>query len=425
MNFFKLIYLSHLIIITMKTKFLFSIFLVTVYCITVKASVSVNKTMTENGKTYILNYCLPNDYDSTKVYPLVIGMHYCGGTSTQYRTSLAGLCDSLRMIVVCPDNKSQVIPESELNMLITAIDSSRVFYPIDTAQVYITGMSCNGEFITRHALNNFYPFKGIFPWDAWITSANPKVYNFDCKIPVVISVGSDDPNYNALIAVYDSLKAHNANVDLLIMPNVAHYIFPNFSAEMINCIYYLNGTPDFSFEPISNIELPNTDSVLIDVAVNNPGKKTLKYFATVNNKNLVTKTEIIPGITENHFTLKVVPNQKSKGRLIITVRAFDEINKEMVQGFSNIEIKATPTSSSMVKPNEFKIYPVPVTDYLYFTSKEQNLTISITDISGKEIIQIENADTRNGIQLQPLPKGLYFLIAKGSNTNEKVKFLKM
>ncbi|HPS12936.1 MAG TPA: T9SS type A sorting domain-containing protein, partial [Prolixibacteraceae bacterium] len=376
------------------------------------------------GITYTLYYALPNDYDSTKNYPLVIGMHYCGGNATDYRTNLMGLCDSLRMVVVCPDNKSQVIPEEQLNMLVTAVDSSKIFYHVDEKQVYLTGMSCNGEFITRHGLNNFFPLKGLFPWDAWITAANPALYNFDCKIPAVIAVGSDDPNYKALIAVYDSLKAHQANVDLLIVPNVGHSLFPGFSNEMINCIYYMNGTPDFSFEPVQNVEMLNTDSVLIDVVVKNPGNKKLSFSTSVSNKNLVKKVEILRGDAENRFSLKVVANPKYKGSLIVTLKAFDAENKQLAQGFANVELKQA-TSTGELTPTNFKIYPVPVTDYLYFTSNEQSLSIHITDISGKLILNFDKIDVRGGIQIQSLSKGYYFLEAKGNTTNEKVKFLKL
>jgi hypothetical protein len=62
---------------------------------------------------------------------------------------------------------------------------------------------------------------------------------------------------------------------------------------------------------------------------------------------------------------------------------------------------------------------------LYFTCNEQNLSINITDISGKEIMNIRNVNTREGIQLHSLPKGFYYLIAKGDKTNETVKFMKM
>jgi len=409
----------------MKTKFLISILLVSFCCMQAKASVNIDKTMIENGITYKLNYCVPNDFDETKEYPLIVAMHYCGGTAVQYRTALSGLCDSLKMIIVCPDNKSVVIPESEEHMLVTAIDSSKSFFPIDETKVYLTGMSCNGEYITRHGLNNFYPFKGIFPWDAWITTSNPKTYNFDCKIPIVISVGSDDPNYASLIAVYDSLKAHKANVNLVIVPNVGHSIFNGFSNEMINCIYYLNSNPDFSFEPIENSEVANNDSIYIDVIVNNPGNKKLKYSTSVNNNQYITKTEIIPSNNDNQFKIKVVPNKNRKGgKIIVTIKAFDEANSELAQGFSTIEIKNATTSADMINQNDFEIYPNPVIDNLYFKSKEQNLSINITDVNGKEMINFENVDTRNGIQLQGLPRGFYYLSANGTETTKSIKFLK-
>jgi len=285
-------------------------------------------------------------------------------------------------------------------------------------------MSCNGEFITRHGLKNFYPFKGIFPWDAWITSTDPAVYNFDCKIPVVISVGSSDPNYKALISFYDSLVAHKANVNLVIVPNVGHSLFSTFSDEMVNCIYYLNGTPDFSFNPIDSAVILNNDSIFIDVVVYNPGNKELKYFATVNDKMLVTAVEIQPGSDSNHFKLRVVPNSKKKGRLIITLKAFDQANEQMAQQFSTVVIKEVPASSKPIGQSSFKVYPVPVNDYLYFTSSEQNLSVNITDISGRVVIRSENVDGRNGLQVQSLPRGFYYLKAKGSQTDETVKFMK-
>jgi hypothetical protein len=408
----------------MKIFFLISVLLAVVLTNSVKAAILVDKTMFAYNKTFNLNYCLPNDFDEAKVYPLIVAMHYCGGTSKEYRSNLTALCDSLKMIVVCPDNKSNVIYEGEQSILVTAIDSSRIFFPIDTTKVYLTGMSCNGEFITRYGLNNFYPFKGIFPWDPWIQNTNPKAYNFNSKMPIVISVGYFDPNYKTLISFYDSLKAHQATVNLVIIPNVAHELFNGFSNEMIKCIYYLNGTPDFSFDPISNSEVFNTDSALIDIHINNPGDKKLKFSAGADMIYFVSKTEILPGIDKNHFKVKVVPAKKKKGKMIITVTAFDEVKKEMSQVLVRMEIKEKPAAMEKIQQNGFSVYPVPVNDYLYFSCNDQHLSIQISDVSGKEMINLENVDTSDGIQLQSLPNGFYFLHARGKNTNETIKFLK-
>lgn len=223
--------------------------------------------------------------------------------------------------------------------------------------------------------------------------------------------------------MYDSLTAHQATVNLVIVPNIGHELFPGFSNEMVNCIYYLNGTPDFSFEPIKDFEVLNTDSVLTDVVVNNPGNKDLIYSATFSNRQTVSKVEIKPGDTKNHLTLKIVPKRNSYGTQIITVKAFDKTTNLLAQGFSTIMINKA-TSSDQVKQSDFKIYPVPVTDYLFLSCKEQNLSVEIADLSGKEMLNFENVDSRNGLQVQSLPKGFYYLTAKGNNINETVKFLK-
>jgi hypothetical protein len=405
----------------MKIKFFLSIVFITFYFLPVKAWIYKDKTMIDNKVTYNLNYCLPGDYDSKKAYPLIVAMHYCGGTAKEYRNALAKLSDSLKMIVVCPDNNSNVIQESAEHMLVTAIDSSTVFYNIDTTQVYLTGMSCNGEYITRHGLKNFYPFKGIFPWDPWITFLSPTHYNFDCKIPVVISVGSDDDNYKTLVALYDSLKKHQATVNLLIVPGVGHSLYNGIYTEMINCIYYINGSPDFSFQPIADFELANSDSSILDVVVNNPGNKRLKYSAYASSKMIITKTEIIPGDNENQFKIKLIPNKKTKGKVIITIKAFDEATNDLAQGLVRLEVKSSTASSEQINQSGFKVYPVPVNDYLFFESNEPYLSMKIFDISGKEMMSFKNVEASKGINLQSLTSGFYFLVA---NETERVKFYK-
>jgi hypothetical protein len=407
----------------MKTQITIVIFLVMLCFTTARGAIKVDASMVENEITYKLCYSIPSDFDSTKQYPLIVAMHYCGGTAQQYRDALATLADSLRMIVVCPDNKSVVIPESELNMLITAIDSSKAFYPINENEVYLTGMSCNGEYITRHGLNNFYPFKGIFPWNPWITAANPALYNFDCKTPIVISVGSNDTNYKPVVAVYDSLKAHNADVYLEIVPNVGHALPGNIWIPMINCIYYMNGTPDFSIQAVDDMQLNDTDSIIFDVAVTNPSAIDLQYFVTPNNNSLVKKIEILPGKTSNTFSVKVVGKPKNSGQLILTLKALDAAGKNMVQGFANINVNKTVSSDEM-KTSDLKIFPVPVDDMLYFSGNEEISSATIVDLSGREVMKKTSVSNNESIDVKSLPKGIYTLIVESKESVKTVKFQK-
>lgn len=407
----------------MKTQILI-IFTLFMLCFSpARGAIKVDASMVENEITYKLCYSIPSDFDSTKQYPLIVAMHYCGGSADQYRNALSTLADSLRMIVVCPDNKSVVIPESELNMLITAIDSTKAFYPINENEIYLTGMSCNGEYITRHGLNNFYPFKGIFPWEPWITAANPELYNFDCKTPIVISVGSKDPNYTPIINVYDSLKAHNADVYLEIVPNVGHSLPGNIWGPMINCIYYMNGTPDFSIQAVEDMQLNDTDSITFEVMATNPSAVDLQYFVTPDNNSLVSKIEVYPSKTSNAFSVKVVGKPKNSGQLLLTLKAFDAEGKNMVQGFANIKVNKTVSSDEM-KTSDLKIYPVPVDDILYFSGNEEISSITIVDLSGREVIKKPVIENNKSVDVKSLTRGIYTLIAESEESIKTVKFQK-
>lgn len=410
----------------MKTKLLISVLLILFNFLQSKASVYIDSVMTENNISYTLNYCLPNNYDETEEYPLIVAMHYCGGTSKQYRDGLSALSDSLNMIVVCPDNNSLVIPETELNMLITAIDSSKQFFNIDTTQIFLTGMSCNGEFITRHGLNNFYPFKGIFPWVPWILTQDPNLYNFNSYMPIVIGIGSNDPNYKSVMAIYDSLNTNGANVNLLLVPNKGHSMsFENFSDEMINCIYYLNGIPDFKINNIEDFNLLNSDSITFNITIDNPENKELSYSASYNNSLLISNMEVLPGENENEFNLKLVPVSTRKGEIIITLKAYDKENSLMTQELIYIDLQADKTDINQINQTEFKIYPNPVNNYIYFSDENEVLSIRIIDLNGKEVKRSENINTSNGIQVQSLPKGNYLLEVKGIDFNKILKFTKL
>ena len=409
----------------MKTKCIFILLFILGFNLCLKAAVNKESEMIENNISYKLNISIPNDYDENLAYPLVVAMHYCGGTAVQYRNGLSGLCDSLKMIIVCPDNNSQVIPEKQLNMLVTAIDSTRHLYNIDTTQVYLTGMSCNGEFITRHGLNNFYPFKGIFPWVPWITTTNPK-YNFDSKMPIVMGVGSIDQNYTQLMATYDSLKAHDANVNLLLVPNIGHTMeFADFSNKMIECIYYLNGTPDFSINPVEDFSLLNSDSLMLDISVDNPQNKELSYSASYNNINLISQMKIITNENTNEFQLKLVPNKTKKGKIIITLKAYDKTNGLLTQEIVYIDLQEDKTDSNQLNKSDFILYPNPANDYIYFTGEEKDITVEIMDINGKVLQKQNKINSKNGIQIKLLPKGNYVLNATGIDDIKTFKFSKL
>jgi poly(3-hydroxybutyrate) depolymerase len=115
-------------------------------CGNLSAATKINTTFLAGTVKHSLFYSIPDNYNPAKKYPLIVGLHYCGGSGNMYRNSLNPLADSLQVIIACPDNSSNVIPDDHLDIVTAAADSARIAYSIDTTAMYLTGMSCNGEF---------------------------------------------------------------------------------------------------------------------------------------------------------------------------------------------------------------------------------------------------------------------------------------
>ncbi len=86
-----------------------------------------------------------------------------------------------------------------------------------------------------------------------------------------------------------------------------------------------------------------------------------------------------------------------------------------------IEYSGT-TSISELKSNEFSVYPNPAEDFITIECKQalHHLTYSLTDLSGKIILQGILTNTINTIDISSLIPGIYFVDVNGS----KHKFIK-
>jgi len=183
----------------------------------VSGAVKIDTSFVASNAKHKLYYSIPDNYDAAKKYPLVVGLHYCGGTAISYRNSLTPLADSLQVIIVCPDNSTAVIPDNQLDIITAAADTARAIYSIDTTAMFLTGMSCNGEVTLRQGLKKFYPFTGIFPWVPWVQSRNQfNNYLINSDMPTVLAVGTNDDNFAVLMSLYDSLREEGANINLVL-----------------------------------------------------------------------------------------------------------------------------------------------------------------------------------------------------------------
>ncbi len=91
---------------------------------------------------------------------------------------------------------------------------------------------------------------------------------------------------------------------------------------------------------------------------------------------------------------------------------------------SNNAVLSLSSGISQTEKSIVKLYPNPVNDVLYVTSRDKIQSVSISDISGKELYfkTINNLNPR--IDIARFNEGIYFINIKTNNTNTILKFVK-
>ena len=128
------------------------------------------------------------------------------------------------------------------------------------------------------------------------------------------------------------------------------------------------------------------------------------------------------GYSSVHFSLTETPKVINLGSKIQVVSEssaslfdFGEIDRF----YYSDEMTSNPNSSA--NSSSVSVYPNPCTDYIIVTCRNENASISVTDISGKTITMQQSSDgMQHKLNLSNLPVGSYILNIDG----ESVKFIK-
>jgi hypothetical protein len=284
-------------------------------------------------------------------------------------------------------------------------------------------MSCNGDFAMRQGLNSIYPFKGIFPWEPWINSINPAVLNLNSKMPVVVAVGSKDDNYNTLLNLYDSLKLHGVNVNLDIVPNIYHTLnFSTFWNEMIRCMRYLNDTGAIEISPIENDTMKDNDTLFkIKAVVRNYSGNSLYIRAVSSNTNIFVNPVIDYTTGNDTVTINITPKKGKTGKVTVIFEAIESGGSGIAQKVFKVYVTPTTQVHKVTTTNSLVVFPNPTHDKIYIHSNETNLSVSITDIVGKQVFGSKYLKNPECIDISYLPKGIYFVSISGKNVRQSVK----
>jgi hypothetical protein len=406
-----------------KYSFILFSFLALVAILPLSAATNADTNIVVSGTSHPLRVSIPSDYNPEVSYPLIVGLHYCGGTSDQYRSKLLPLCDSLDVIVVCPDNNSSQITNPDF--ILASIDTAKSIYNINGDEVYLTGMSCNGLATLQMGLNEIYPFKGIFPWVPYFSVFNETSFNFDSQMPTVVSVGTSDANYTTILRFYDSLRVHQPNVDLVIVQGIGHTLdFAGFSNEMIRCMNYLTDTNSISIGTIDDVNMIDNDPMLtIKVKVTHQAGQELMCRALSSRTGSIGNPETEFDESGDSILIHITPKLDKAGLVYIILEVSDKNGPAIEQQVFKVIVEKHVSGVKTDLLGNFEIFPNPVEGQLNVNSIEQILTISIFDCNGNLILREDKFNTSNPLNVSLLTSGIYIVKAVGNQVNYSQKII--
>lgn len=387
----------------------------------IKASDYIDTNIVVNAKSHKLLLCTPSGYDSSKDYPLVIGLHYCTSTAQVYRDALRKMSDSLNLIIACPDNFASEITDNDINMLQITIDTVKSFLNINEDEIFLTGMSCNGKVTLKHGLKGTYKFKGIFPWVPWITNSDIPKFDLSSKVPVTVAVGTTDTNYGAIINLYDSLKNHGANVNLVVVPKIGHIVsFPTFADEMIRSINYINDTNAIAVSSVPDIAITDSETKAMMHKIKiHKSIDSLKFLVYTTSSNVtVTDVSVVynQDSTEADLSYNVVGVAGKSPKGFVVVEAFDPNGSAIEQTTYKVDMKVGIATTKNISG----IYPNPASEYLKIAGDNRLINYSVVDLEGRTILQASNVNSSQNIDISSLSKGVYYIHIQ--NNSEKSSF---
>jgi Secretion system C-terminal sorting domain len=400
----------------------------------INAANFVDTSLVSGNVKYKLLISVPDDYSSSQKYSLIVALQPCLGDAKSYRNGFKDVSDSLKMIVVCPNVNQNWIADNQWGIITASIDSAKAIYNIDTTSIFLTGMSCNGDYALRNGLKNLYPFKGIFPWAPYTLSADPKTINFNSKMPITLAIGTkDEYAYVPVLNIFDSLKTHGAKVNLVLAPGIHHiYDFSNFGNVMINSIRYLIDTNAISIK-YTGVNLPNFEMLNTD-----PGKQLVFKVANKNNKELIitslsSDTAVIANLTILYtpsdstvkFTIATDIGDKpgKSGQAVIILEAREKNGLAIEQVTFKVKVTESVNIENINNSGLFEIYPNPASDVLNVKNIKPGSTIQIFDITGNQILSKVVCSSIEVFNLTNFSKGIYLIKVTGKNSIETMKLI--
>ncbi|MFC2114207.1 T9SS type A sorting domain-containing protein [Bacteroidota bacterium] len=278
----------------MKTvKFFLTLLIICLCTLTSKSQLSTGDftiTYQETGSGANRNFYMsvPNDYDSTKSYPVLYAWHGSGMTGSNMRSSMKAINTNTGIggIICCPDINGMTTAD-QLNEMINNSTQYYEQYNVDHGREIITGFSLGGYYSFQIGLLNPEDFAGIIGFSPAIGLAqfNSTMWDNISKIRMGTILGTLDFNWSAVNALMVEIQNKGGNLLYLIKENVTHSDNVYFNSQAFiddykYCYNYVTGNTSIENNPadelISLNVYPNPFTDGITVAVSSEKECFLK-----------------------------------------------------------------------------------------------------------------------------------------------------
>ncbi len=202
----------------------------------------VYKLTLADGLRYTLS--LPEGYDSSESWPLVLALHYGGQVTPWYgRGVLEVLVEpalhELQPIIVAPDARHGTWGSNEAEADVLALlDYMMANYPIAEGKTLITGFSMGAMGTWHLAARNQERFAAAIPI-AGQPQTNTLTTVWEIPLYVINSEADEVIAIGATETAVEQLQTQGADVTFVAVPNLSHYAMVQFVPALQEAVPWL------------------------------------------------------------------------------------------------------------------------------------------------------------------------------------------
>jgi hypothetical protein len=228
----------------------------------------------------------------------------------------------------------------------------------------------------------------------WINGANYSTSNNQATLTTHLNTEAAKPGYFGLIAGRE-IANNTATVNYVITPFVSGNYTIQAAVIEKTTTGNIGSNGETSFKHVMMKMLPNASGTTITTTAGMPLTGQISASLTNTFVEEVSDLEVIIFIQDN-FTKQVLQSTTATVGLL---------------------------SDAKFEKNVINIYPNPATNSINIGTEEM-VNVKITDLTGKTVLTIAQANNERAINIESIAPGMYMVNVSNQNINETIKLLK-